>query len=165
MEMSRSLCPAPSLITWNLPPFSSLKINIDRAWDSFGSWVPFGFIARDADGLFVAAMAGSLNDVPSPLHAKALAVCLAMIWVTTRVSYSYCFESDSFQIVNSLRDFAVNLSSIGHIIEDIKAPLLTITAVSYVRRQANGAFRLARYGLSLSNDCNWVESPTLFIMD
>lgn len=91
-------------------------------------------------------MAGSLNDVPSP---------------TTKGSYSYCFEYDSLQIVNSLRD-----SSVGQIIEDIKALFLTITEVSHVRRQANGiTHRLARYGLSLSNDCNWVESPTVFIMD
>ncbi|XP_050157483.1 uncharacterized protein LOC126631381 [Malus sylvestris] len=145
--------PCPSLITWNLPPFGSLKINIDGAWDSSRSWALFGFIARDADGLFVAAMAGLLNDVLSPLHAEALLVCLAMIWATTRGSYSYCFEYDSLQIVNSLRDYSVNLSSVGQIIEDIKALLLTITEVSRVRRQASGiTHRLARYGLSLSNE-------------
>lgn len=111
-------------------------------------------------------MAGSLNDVPFPLHAEALTICLPMIWATTRGSYGYYFEYNSLQIVNSLHDSSVNLSSVGQIIEDIKALLLTITEVSHVRRQANGiAHRLARYGLLLSNDCNWVESPTVFIID
>ena len=59
------------------------------------------------------------------------------------------------------------MSSIGHIIEDSKVMLHTITEASYtyVRRQANGvAHRPARYTLTVS-PYFWLDTPPGFIAD
>ncbi|KAB2618094.1 hypothetical protein D8674_013963 [Pyrus ussuriensis x Pyrus communis] len=52
--------------------------------------------------------------------------------------------------------------------EDIKALLPSITEAifTHTRCQANSiAHRLARFGLSLSQECEWDVSPPLFISD
>ncbi|RXI08177.1 hypothetical protein DVH24_022321 [Malus domestica] len=92
---------------------------------------------------FLAVKCEKFSDIFSPLQAEA---------VTVRIVY----------------DSSVNLSSIGQVIEDIKAIVSTVTKVSFThtRRQANGvAHRLARTGLSVDQFCEWLGSPPSTIMD
>ncbi|RXI06009.1 hypothetical protein DVH24_018051 [Malus domestica] len=70
-----------------------------------------------------------------------------------------------FDIIS--QDHSTNLSNIGQIVEDIKRQdiILLTYPITHTRRQANGiAHRLARFGLSLSQVCDWYDSPPSLIV-
>ncbi|RXH90971.1 hypothetical protein DVH24_006916 [Malus domestica] len=84
---------------------------------------------------------------------------LETVWFGRRLGVS---------IIGALQCPLSNLSPIGHIIEDMKALLPTITEniCTHVRRQANIiAHCLARYCLSIGSNCQWLYSPPPFIVD
>lgn len=81
---------------------------------------------------------------------------------------NFILESDSFQIVAAIRDPFPNMSVIGHIIEDTKPLLASVTEASstHVRHQANGvAHRLARAALLCGINCTWDGAPLDLISD
>lgn len=64
--------------------------------------------------------------------------------------------------------FSIDLSDIGHIIEDSKVLLLGVTgaSTSHMRHQANEAAHcLARVALFSSSDYTWFEEPPDIIID
>ncbi|CAN6577480.1 unnamed protein product [Malus baccata var. baccata] len=74
----------------------------------------------------------------------------------------------SGRIVEAVKNQILNLSSIGQIVEDIKALLQSITeaTVTHTRRNANSVtHHLARTGLSLSQSCEWHGSPRSILID
>lgn len=106
------------------------------------------------------------RDIFSPIQAETLALRDGVVWAATRGFHKIVVEGDSLQIVGALTDASPNLSTIGQIMDDVKHWLPTITeeVCTHIRRQANTvAHRLARFSLSVANQCDWFDSPPLFV--
>ncbi|CAN6712588.1 unnamed protein product [Malus baccata var. baccata] len=126
-----------------------------------------GVIIRDHMGCFVVAAAMKIYFASSSLMVEAMAARAGLFLVTQRGFHSIILESDSLQIVTALRDSSSYLSDVGHVIQDSKVLLSTITGAisTHVCRQANGAaLRLTRFALFSVSNCNWFEDPPDLIL-
>ncbi|KAB2636102.1 hypothetical protein D8674_026636 [Pyrus ussuriensis x Pyrus communis] len=97
---------------------------------------------------------------PEESTPEALVAREGALLGTQRGFQNFILESDSLKIVAALNDPSTNLSIIGHIIEDSKALLASVTGAisTNVRRQANCcAHRLACYALLSNSNCIWNE--------
>ncbi|CAL8989992.1 unnamed protein product, partial [Prunus brigantina] len=95
-------------------------------------------MVRDSNGNFVAGRALYVDNVFSAL------------------------QSDSLQIVSTIRSPFVDRSPVGPVVEDTKALLTQITGdgFTHIRRVANGAaHRLARYASHIGTTTTWFEEP------
>ncbi|KAB2619807.1 ribonuclease H protein [Pyrus ussuriensis x Pyrus communis] len=145
-----------------------LKINIDGAWNERSKRGGIGVVIRNDQGVFVAGLTKTFDHIGSPLVSEALAAREGALLATQRGFQNFMLQSDSLQIVTTLNDPSINLSIIGHINEDSKALIASITrAIStYIRRQANGcAHWLARYALLSNFNCTWNGIPSDLILD
>ncbi|CAN6544046.1 unnamed protein product [Malus baccata var. baccata] len=100
---------------------------------------------------------------PKPLVARE-----GLLLATQRGLQNIILECNSLQIVSALQRSVIDLSDIGHIIEDLKVLLLGVTkaSTSHVRHQANKATHcLAHFALSSSSDYTWFEEPPDIIID
>ncbi|TQE13161.1 hypothetical protein C1H46_001245, partial [Malus baccata] len=105
------------------------KVNIDEAWNKelfLGGIV----VVRDSNGIFVNGVARRDDFMHSPIHAEALAFRDGLVLKSTRGSYKVIFKNDSLQIISALRDPVIDISYIGHVIEDSKIVLRSITEAS-----------------------------------
>ncbi|KAB2597611.1 hypothetical protein D8674_000531 [Pyrus ussuriensis x Pyrus communis] len=132
-------------------------MNVDGSWNREKKLARFGIILKGDARIFVAARCGSFEDISFPLQVEAMAVREGLVWVVNR----------GFQNTN-VRAICFKLWMCQEITIDIKALLSTITEVTitHTLRQANGvAHRLARLGLSLSQVCDWYDSPPNLVVD
>lgn len=87
----------------------------------------FRAIVRTDSGDFVAAICGSFEGVYSPLQAEAFTFRESLHWAVNMGFSNLFFKSDSLQIVEAVKNHILNLSSIGQLVEDIKALIQSIT--------------------------------------
>ncbi|KAM1739235.1 hypothetical protein ACFX11_014976 [Malus domestica] len=131
-------------------------MNIDGSWSDVKKKAGFGVVIRGDRGVFVAAKCGMLEDVFSPIQAKAMAIKDSMLWAMQMGIQKLVLKTDSLQIVEALRDSSLNMSAVGQIVEDIKVLLQSITevAMNHTLHKANSiAHRLARIGITLTQSC------------
>lgn len=143
-------------------------MNFDGTWNEAEKISGAGVVIRGDTGNFVAGFCKNFRDIFSPIQAETLALRDGVVWAATRGFHKIVVEGDSLQIVGALTDASPNLSTTGQIMDDVKHWLPTITeeVCTHIRRQANTvAHRLARFSLSVANQCDWFDSPPLFVAD
>ncbi|KAM2032789.1 hypothetical protein FF2_014632 [Malus domestica] len=128
-------------------------MNTDSSWSDVKKKAGFGVVIRGDRGVFMAAKCGMLEDVFSPIQAKAMAIRESMLWAMQMGIKKLVLKTDSLQIVEALQDSSLNMSAVGQIMEDIKVLLQSITevAMTHTRHKVNSiAHRLARIGITLT---------------
>lgn len=143
-------------------------MNFDGTWNEAEKIGGAGVVIRDDTGKFVACFCKNSRDVFSPIQAETLALRDHVVWAATRGFHKIFVEGDSLQIVGALTNASPNLSTIGHIMDDVKHWLPTITkeVCTHIYREVNTvAHRLARFSLSIADQCDWFDSPPLLIAD
>lgn len=110
-------------------------------------------------------------DKFSPLlhiHLELYIWLWMVIWLSIGVFKIYFLTLIHFRLWRIWGNFTLNLSTVGQIVEDIKALFHPITesTVTHMRRNTNSvAHRLAWVGLSLSQSYEWNGSPPSVIID
>ncbi|KAM1097419.1 hypothetical protein PS2_014573 [Malus domestica] len=128
-------------------------MNTDSSWSDVKKKAGFEVVIRGDRGVFMAAKCGMLEDVFSPIQAKAMAIRESMLWAMQMGIKKLVLKTDSLQIVEALQDSSLNMSAVGQIMEDIKVLLQSITevAMTHTHHKVNSiAHRLARIGITLT---------------
>lgn len=105
---------------WSPPPEDALKINTDGSFKekSFsGGW---GFTICNNTGSLIAAGAGNLVRVSSPLHAEAHAMLQAAIIASQMGCQNVIFGTDSVALKQAVNSEDYDLSSLGAMFREIK---------------------------------------------
>nr|GMC69537.1 uncharacterized protein LOC109164833 [Ipomoea batatas] len=156
-----------SIIKWKNPPPGRLKLNVDAAVNKARGRMGFGWILRDDQGSFVAAVSTPWYGLFSVKEAKAIAVREALSWLKTNHISQCDVETDALQITQSLSS-PLFYSHFDLILLDVKDLLSSIHDVSifHVKRSANRiAHLLAWESLSMSERMEWNSSPPVFIVN
>ncbi|XP_019191714.1 PREDICTED: uncharacterized protein LOC109186242 [Ipomoea nil] len=150
---------------WSKPQEGFHKLNVDAAIDSINGKMGFGCVIRDEHGTFVAARGIQWDGVFSPREAEATAIREALSWIKELNLNKVSVETDSLQVVNSLKS-SIGESSFHVILSDIKNVLCDFSHVflSFVKRSTNGvAHAIARYAVSSSGCSEWLSIPPPFL--
>ncbi|XP_031124298.1 uncharacterized protein LOC116027009 [Ipomoea triloba] len=149
------------------PALGWLKINTDAAMNTTSNMSGFGFIARDSDGLFVAAKYLSCSGIFQPRVTEALAVREALIWAKDKGFDAVCLESDAQVVIQGLGNSNSN-TYFDLVLMDIHKLTSSFLNISFmfVKRSANSAaHRLAREAVFNADCREWTSSPPSFISD
>ncbi|KAE8804478.1 retrotransposon unclassified [Hordeum vulgare] len=87
---------------WQPPPTNSVKVNFDAAFYEESGRGAWGCVIRDDQGVFLAAKAGTLEHLSSPLHAEALACVKATEASAELGVHRLVLESDCQVLVKAL---------------------------------------------------------------
>ncbi|XP_021802336.1 uncharacterized protein LOC110746423 [Prunus avium] len=153
---------------WQKPPVGVIKINVKGTFRAHNGSGGGGLVARNEDGVFVAAKACFFPWVSSPAHAEALAFREALQFASDRNFNHLQMECDALEFVQSLSRTTADTSSIGALVEDCKAilALLPNSSFTHISRMANKvAFRLAQLSLTLTSASTWSWEPPVIITD
>ena len=134
-----------------------LKINTDGSFiedTQSGGW---GFTIRNDQGTLLAAGAGNLNHVSSPLHAEALALQQATSTATHLGYQQVIFETDSTTLKEAITCSNYDLSALGTLFTDVKFKMyvgLNVVSVDHCSRDCNKAAHiLAVSGVCMESGC------------
>ncbi|XP_073363127.1 uncharacterized protein [Aegilops tauschii subsp. strangulata] len=113
-----------------------------------GAW---GFIARDEMGNFIAAAAGKLEHIRSPLQAELSACMMAIDGAADLGAQRVVFESDCLTMINALNGREYDAAELGVLFREARS-LCRLSFESYdfkfCRRGCNLiAHNLAQFGL------------------
>ncbi|XP_073154078.1 uncharacterized protein [Henckelia pumila] len=151
---------------WCPPPTNFFKCNVDAAVFRDPHRMGFGCIIRDSLGVFFSAVCGTFPGSFSSTTAEALAIREALKWIKDLNLTNVIVESDALIVVDALRTWFSDVSSLGLILEDcsLLASELHSCSFSFVRRSANqSAHSLARSTGSLSDfDRRVLSQPFVF---
>ena len=101
-----------------------------------------GFTIRNDQGTLLAAGAGNLNHVSSPLHAEALALQQATITATHLGCQQVTFETDFTTLKEAITSNNYDLSALGTLFTDVKFKMyvgLNVVSVNHCSRGCNKA--------------------------
>ena len=145
---------------WQPPPVFKFKLNFDAAVFTDLECSGMGVIIHNEKGEVMGVKSAKGPRVMDSLEAKALACCDAIEFVVDIGLSDIVIEGYCVQVINAIKDCKVNLSRLGHVIEDIQVliSVLRWADVRWVKRSANlVAHSLARYAKNISNDVMWLE--------
>ncbi|XP_075640412.1 uncharacterized protein LOC142612181 [Castanea sativa] len=151
---------AASAKNWQPPPSSKFKLNIDAAVFTDLGFLGIGVIIRNKEGEVMEAMSAKGSRVIDNLEAEVLACRKALEFAVDIGFAEMVIEGDCVQVINAINSSGVNLSRLGHVIEDIQVLTsgLRWTEVRWVKRSANlVAHSLACLAKNISNDVIWLE--------
>ncbi|KAI5001739.1 hypothetical protein ZWY2020_026389 [Hordeum vulgare] len=86
---------AQASTTWKRPPLDVVKVNIDASYYAGTGRGAWGSIARNDQGEFLAAKAGSLEHLTGPLPAEVVACVLATEASSEMGIHKIILDSDS----------------------------------------------------------------------
>uniref|UniRef100_A0A803P625 RNase H type-1 domain-containing protein n=1 Tax=Cannabis sativa TaxID=3483 RepID=A0A803P625_CANSA len=133
--------------TWQRPPATKLKINVDAAtFDNNGTF-SFVCVARDANGSLVEAITRCQTRNTTLELAEAMGVREAISWIKQKAWYGTVVETDCLSVVQAIRSNLPFLSYFGSIISDCKLFLeqMRDVSVNFIRRSTKRvAHSLAR---------------------
>ncbi|CAH9086857.1 unnamed protein product [Cuscuta epithymum] len=146
---------------WIRPDSGWIKFNTDAAVCNTNGQRGFGWIARNANGQFLACASYPWPGICSVKELEALAVREALIWLISQEWEKIVVETDALQVVSSLAEEPGN-SYFDLILDDIRVMIASNVniKVSHVKRSANRvAHKLARVAVSLSDRRVWLDLP------
>ncbi|KAL0005020.1 hypothetical protein SO802_012581 [Lithocarpus litseifolius] len=145
---------------WFPPPELVYKLNFDAAIFLELSYSVVGAVIRNARGEVMAAMSERGPSVVDSTEAKILACRKALAFAIDAGFTDLIIEGDNENVMKLVSASGVDLSRLGHIIQDIKwfAQGLRWMSISCVKRDANSmAHSLARYAKNVVEDMYWLE--------
>jgi ribonuclease HI len=119
-----------------------------------------GAVIRDHNGSVCTAKCMRIDGSRSPIVGEAFAVVAAMEFCKEQGMQDIILEGDSLQVVLEIKDEGPNLSTICHIVDDVKILLNSCRSwmVGHVRRDANwAAHGLVKEGLTQPNVRIWIN--------
>lgn len=113
--------PASGMSSWSPPPVNVFKINFDGAVFESQCSAGVGAVIRNSAGEVMATMVNKVAGVVNSEYIEALAAIQALD-VAIDIGYQeVILEGDALRVIQAINSNAVNLSSIGHLIEEIRA--------------------------------------------
>lgn len=156
---SEPLARQSAVLGWTKPSEGFVKVNLDAAFYAElgrGAW---GCVARTSQGEFIAACAGKLDHLASPLQAEATACVQAIEAANEMGIHQVIFESDSLQLVNATNSGDHDLSSIGVMLPEARSLCFASFDAfhfHFCKRSCNSiAHNLADYGHRAGVVCTW----------
>ncbi|XP_019157468.1 PREDICTED: uncharacterized protein LOC109154044 [Ipomoea nil] len=146
--------------TWEPPPISSVKCNVDAA--TFSDGAGYGAVIRDHNGRFIAAKNGRIMSNREPLMVEAIAAREALKWLKDLQYSNIIIESDCLNFCTAFNSRSRDFSYLDVIVKQCVSIANGIGNVSvcHVRRTANRvAHELARATGSSSVSGTWEFIP------
>ena len=150
-----------STSTWLPPPGNMVKINWDAAINQKMSCVSLGILARDKQGVFLAACGVKQKMVADSTMAEALAALYAVIFAKELGVSNVIFEGDALTVMKAVNSEESCESNYGHLVDDVKRfrSDLAISSFVHVGRGANfPAYVLAKEACNHVIDKYWWHS-------
>lgn len=144
-----------------------MKLNTDVAMDSVKGSTGLGWVLRDDQGTFKAAMCIPCVGLFSPKEAEAMAIREALSWMKNHKIDFLQVETDALQIVQDLKSSNA-ISACALILLDVKEMMSDFShiSISFVKRSANmAAHLLARESILMSDRTVWVDNQPSFIVN
>jgi ribonuclease HI len=147
-------------VQWKAHSLGLYKINWDAAIDMKNRRMGVGIIARDYQGLVVAAHSLTLHGYTDSLVAEAWAALHAVDLAKESGLLDIILEGDALQVVNEINLAIHFFSKIGHFTDDIRSVLHSLRSfrIIHVKREANSAAHvLAKTAVFYVRDSIWLE--------
>lgn len=152
---------------WLPPPDSYLILNVDVSCLSSNNFVGVGGVLCNSTGAFIAGFSHRKSYVSSPLHIELLAIYNALLFVKAMELSNVIIHSDCLLAVQAINSDEENLSSLGSLIDDIKALLheSPLVSVHHASRGTNFvAHRLTGFSYESNIQLEWFTiAPDLII--
>ncbi|KAA3460068.1 Polynucleotidyl transferase, ribonuclease H-like superfamily protein [Gossypium australe] len=143
---------------WKKPPHGFFKLNVDARRGSCSNKMGFGAVLRDANGKIV-EQAGQADT----LLMEANVVLLGIKWLLEMQVRDIEIESDSLVVIRYLTGNDHLVSSLGHLIDDIKSLTASFRVIFFKHVLSTGnqlAYRLAKLATTGSGSCStWLQHP------
>ncbi|KAL0000430.1 hypothetical protein SO802_014211 [Lithocarpus litseifolius] len=135
-----ALSPAPTPMSWQVPPSSFFKINDDGAASDGGRPSSIRVVIRDCRGFLIAA---SNKILPAPFSAKitkALALQEGVLLASEMGIFHVIVESDALSIIQAIIEIDLG-GELGHIVQNIKdiSSSLSWCSFQHLKRSGNRA--------------------------
>jgi hypothetical protein len=105
---------------WAPPPEGTVLVNVDAAIFATSRRMGAGIVARDHDGLFLAACGERYDEVVVPEIAEAIAVRRAISFAREEGFSKIIIASDCLSVIQRIRSGEFDRSVCGPVIEDLK---------------------------------------------
>ncbi|XP_018813588.2 uncharacterized protein LOC108985665 [Juglans regia] len=154
------------LTTWSPPPLNVYKANWDASVDQVQSRMGVGVVIRNWEGSVTATLRSSRCIFLDAKLAEAMAALRAVLLCKQLGISRVLLEGDALNVVNDINSEAKDWSSVGLIIQDIKAELqnLEYGSIQFISRNSNCiAHCLAKDALKLSQESITMEGIPLCI--
>ncbi|XP_042969071.1 uncharacterized protein LOC122301753 [Carya illinoinensis] len=149
-----------SVAAWVKPDAEFVKVNWDASLDMKVGKMGMGVIMRDENGDALLVVCDSRCYVQSAEVAECLALLKVMQVYSELNVQKVVFEGDAKVIIDAVKNTEENLSTIGHLIEDIRKAMVNRQhwSIQFVyREQNNVAHILAKNALRSVEEQVWVE--------
>jgi ribonuclease HI len=151
---------------WRPPQEDFYKVNWDAALNSANRRMGVGIIVRDHLGMVIAARSQTLEFLPEPVVAEAIAALHAAEFSRDLGLPTIVLEGDSLQVVKEVQDMRPTWSRYGHIAADIHTVLQGVRSwqICHTKRATNfAAHGLAKEATLNVIDRVWMEDiPKLY---
>ncbi|MBA0780198.1 hypothetical protein Gotri_004332, partial [Gossypium trilobum] len=107
-------------LVWEPPDNDTIKINFDASFNHITNCSISGILARNKEGLIMAACSYPWKNIPDPVMAEAKA-CLQAVTLAEDMGFlDVCIEGDALTIIRKLRLADEDRSCISSLIKEIK---------------------------------------------
>ncbi|KAK5818355.1 hypothetical protein PVK06_023290 [Gossypium arboreum] len=126
---------------WKPPDNDTIKINFDASFSRITRCSISGIIARNKEGLTMAACTFPWENISDPFMAEARACLQAIIMAEEMGFQDICVEGDALTIIRKLNFAEEDRSSISSLIKEIKGRVFNFRSLNFkhVPREANTA--------------------------
>jgi hypothetical protein len=152
---------------WSAPPPNFIKINWDAALNSSKGCVGFGLVAKNCNGVFLAA---KCIVHPQKIEAKSVEA-LAAFWAVRfcmELEFREVIFEDTAQVIDEICSPLPHLSKSGHFTESITHDIYHLTSAKFVHVKSEGnaiAHCLAKLAVDQNLSSCWMVEPPTCIVD
>ncbi|XP_059436591.1 uncharacterized protein LOC132169595 [Corylus avellana] len=153
---------------WMAPYAGWLKMNWDAALNHSQGYTGFGLVLRDSRGHLVAAQCVSKPGVLTPSGAELTGALMAVYFCKSLGLTRVQFEGDAQAAVDDINSSVRDMSSLGHVVDDIRTELqgVSLWKFTFVRRDGNrAAHLLSRFAASYAVDKISCDTPPVWLRD
>ncbi|KAL5808887.1 hypothetical protein ACOSQ3_029578 [Xanthoceras sorbifolium] len=153
-------------LKWVAPSPSWFKLNSDAAIDVSRKRIGIGVVIRDWKGRVAAAFATFLPVLLPVECAEALAILEGLKFAASMGVFPIGVESDTASVVGAIRSNKPPRSELGLIVDEILEFVIGFLVLSFCfcSRLCNSvAHGLAKFGVSSSSPCIWLEETPLCV--
>ncbi|KAL6511844.1 hypothetical protein OROGR_021441 [Orobanche gracilis] len=123
--------PPESQKVWTPPMDATIKVNVDAALFKNSNSTGLGLVARNSSGIVVAWRQRLRSNVTCPEIAETLALLEAVRLAEEFGWQQVTIESDCLNVIKAINSQEVCLSSVGHMIDEIKSVFLLFSVISF----------------------------------
>ncbi|KAA3474504.1 reverse transcriptase [Gossypium australe] len=148
---------------WLHPEGNVIKINFDASFNQVTKRSISGIIARNKDGLVMAACTCPWDNIPDLTTAEARACLQAIDMAEGMGFHEICVEGDSLTVINKINSEMEDRSTISSLIKKIRGrfPKFRVLSFRHIPREANKvAHEMACEGKKYAEPRYWIEEAS-----